>query len=206
MNNKAGTVRFLLMHRTEQPKWYIILSHRHVCVYCPSLPLMLCYSFYYFFDSIAKQSNSWIQSDKELTRNRPTVGVPALAERDPAIRHLKLKRKLHVKQDFYLEQLVIGVCIWLKLPRGLNKGTSDRYLWKFINLLWRQAMECIHFCAKGKTGSTLSIKYIESFLTPFKIFPIAAKWAESKSTLTARTGGSSRLWGRRMSGRWGWWA
>ena len=35
----------------------------------------------------------------------------------------------------------------------------------------------------------MSIKFIESFLTPFKIFPTAAKWAESKSTLTARTGG-----------------
>lgn len=61
-------------------------------------------------------------------------------------------------------------------------------------------MECIHLCAKGKTRSTLSIKFIESFLTPFKIFSTAAKWAESKSTLTARTRGSSRLWGREMSG------
>ena len=43
-----------------------------------------------------------MQSDKELTRSRPTVGVPALAERNLAIRHLKLNRKLHVKQDFFL--------------------------------------------------------------------------------------------------------
>ena len=53
-------------------------------------------------------------------------------------------------------------------------------------------MERIHLCAKGKTRSTLSIKFIESFLTPFKIFSTAAKWAESRSTLTARTRGSSR--------------
>ena len=53
-------------------------------------------------------------------------------------------------------------------------------------------MERIHLCAKSKTRSTLSTKFIESFLTPFKIFSTAAKWAESRSTLTARTRGSSR--------------